>query len=67
MTHHQNRGQTLAEQMAEYHNLADCDTFIDSNGEVGYSSNTPDRIGEPPPRPNRIPTSVVSNKDAILF
>ena len=36
--------QMLARQMGE----ADCDTFVDGNGEVQRSDDGPDRIGDPP-------------------
>ena len=62
------RGRTLTEERAEQHSFSDCDTFVDGNGELQQSSDTPDRIGEPLPTPAPAPRPVQpSDEEVIMF
>ena len=62
------RGRTLIEQRDEQRAIADCEMFVDGNGEVQHSSDSPDRIGEPAPTPAPAPRPVEpSDEEVILF
>ncbi|MEM9218531.1 MAG: hypothetical protein AAGD25_29845 [Cyanobacteria bacterium P01_F01_bin.150] len=49
------RRETLTDKMAAEHDIADCVTVVDSNGEVQRSSDTEDQIWEPLPTPASAP------------
>lgn len=62
------RSRTLTEQLAAQHAISDCDTFVDGNGELHHSSDTPDRIGAPLATPAPSPQPVEpSDEEVILF
>ena len=42
------RGEAYDEMLARQMGEADCDTYLDGNGEVQRSDSGPDRIGDPP-------------------
>ncbi|MEM9215651.1 MAG: hypothetical protein AAGD25_15080 [Cyanobacteria bacterium P01_F01_bin.150] len=57
------RGRTLIDDMADQHDIADCDVVVDGNGERQQSSDTPDQIGEPRRSPVSSPQPVPKKDD----